>query len=160
MGIHLQASCVTSLIFSILISVFWHFTEPVLLLLQQDPEICRSAALYLKLLIPSVFAYGFIQNIQRYLQTQSVVGPLVLFSGLPLLAHLGLCYCLVHLTPLGYIGAPLACSITLWVSFLMLAAYVIFSPRFRRTWDGFSAECFQYVLDNLKLAIPSAAMVW
>ena len=160
LGIHLQASCITSLLFSIIISFFWLFTEPILIFLRQDPEISQTAALYMKFLIPSVFAYGFVQNILRFLQTQSVVRPLVLFSAIPLVIHIGITYCLVHLTSLGFKGAPLAASITMWISFLMLAMYVMYSKKFEHTWRGFSMESFCYIFTNLKLSIPSAAMVW
>ena len=160
LGIHLQASCITSLLFSIIISFFWLFTEPILIFLHQDPQISQTAALYTKYLIPSVFAYGFIQNILRFLQTQSVVKPLVLFSGIALVIHIGVTYCLVHLSPLGFIGAPLSVSITMWISFLILALYVMFSKKFEHTWRGFSTDCFRYILINLKFASPSAAMVW
>ncbi|CAK9182993.1 unnamed protein product [Ilex paraguariensis] len=38
---------------------------------------------------------------------------------------------------------------------------VCFMPkRFKQTWEGFSWESFHYVLITLKLALPSAAMVW
>lgn len=161
MGIHLQASCITSFVCSIIISVIWFFTEPILIFLRQDAQISQTAALYLKFLIPSIFAYGFIQNILRFLQTQSVVRLPLLFSAIPLGIHVGIAYCLVNLTPLGFKGAPLATSITLWLSFLMLAAYVLFTKKFQRTtWQGFSVESFGYVYTNLKLALPSAAMVW
>ncbi|CAI0395545.1 unnamed protein product [Linum tenue] len=53
------------------------------------------ATLYMKYLIPGVFAYGFLQNILRFLQTQSAVMPLVLFSMLPVCIHIGLAYALV-----------------------------------------------------------------
>lgn len=160
LGIHLQAACITSALFSVAISFFWLYTEPILIFIHQDPQIAKTAAIYMKFLIPGIFAYGFLQNILRFLQTQSVVRPLVLFSAIPLAIHIGLTYCLVYLTPLGYKGAPLAASITLWIAFIALALYVMLSNDFRRTWQGFSAESFCYIFTNLKLSLPSAAMVW
>ncbi|CAL1414303.1 unnamed protein product [Linum trigynum] len=159
LGIHLQASCIISFLFSVAISVIWFYTEPILIILGQDPQISSMAALYMKYLIPGVFAYGFLQNILRFLQTQSVVMPLVLFSMLPACIHIGLAYALVYLTPLGFIGAPLAAAISLWVSFVALALYVGFGKRFEQTWSGCSSESFDYVVVALKLALPSAAMV-
>uniref|UniRef100_A0A803NX51 Protein DETOXIFICATION n=1 Tax=Cannabis sativa TaxID=3483 RepID=A0A803NX51_CANSA len=159
LGIHLQTACITSTLFSIIISFLWFFTEPLLIFLHQEHQIAETAGLYTKFLIPSIFAFGYIQNILRFLQTQSVVRPLVLFSSIPLVFHIGITYCLVHLTPLGFKGAPLATSVTLWLTFLMLAAYVMFSKEFKLTWQGFSLESFSYILTNLKLALPSATMV-
>ncbi|KAH0986634.1 hypothetical protein GBA52_013811 [Prunus armeniaca] len=112
----------------------------------------------MKFLIPGLFAYGFLQNILRFLQAQFVVLPLV-FSFVPLVIHFGIAYGLVHWTALGYKGAPLAASISLWLCSLLLAMYVICSKKFEHTWEGFSLESFHYVLTDLKLALPSALMV-
>ncbi|EOY13062.1 MATE efflux family protein [Theobroma cacao] len=106
-----------------------------------------------------LFAYGFVQNILRFLQTQSVVMPLVWFSVLPLGIHFGIVYSLVNWTDLGFKGAPLAASVSLWISLLFLAVYVFSAKKFEQTWQGMSFESFQYILTNLKLALPSAAMV-
>ncbi|KAK8318414.1 hypothetical protein V6Z12_A13G172500 [Gossypium hirsutum] len=147
------------LLFSIIISVLWSFTEPILVLLHQDPEISRAAAVYIKYLIPGLFAYGFLQNILRFLQTQSVVIPLVVFSAVPLVMHFGIVYGLVNRTSVAYKGAPMAASISIWISFLLLALYVLFANKFQNTWTGFSLESFRYIIRNSKLALPSAAMV-
>ncbi|BFG29184.1 hypothetical protein CerSpe_154580 [Prunus speciosa] len=158
LGIYLQASCIISFLFCFIISIIWFYTEPILILLHQDPQISKSAAVFMKFLIPGLFAYGFLQNILRFLQAQFVVLPLV-FSFVPLVIHFGIAYGLVHWTALGYKGAPLAASISLWLSALLLAMYVICSKKFEHTWEGFSLESFHYVLTDLKLAIPSALMV-
>uniref|UniRef100_A0A2N9F6P5 Polysaccharide biosynthesis protein C-terminal domain-containing protein n=1 Tax=Fagus sylvatica TaxID=28930 RepID=A0A2N9F6P5_FAGSY len=84
---------------------------------------------------------------------------MVILTGLPLLIHFGIAYALVHWTALSFVGAPIAASITLWLSVLMMALYVTCAKKFKLTWEGFSLESFQYILTNLKLALPSAAMV-
>ncbi|KAF2286322.1 hypothetical protein GH714_014028 [Hevea brasiliensis] len=56
-------------------------------------------------------------------------------------------------------GAPLAASISLWISVFVLAIYVIYAKKFEHTWGGFSFESFRYIHIPLKLALPSAAMV-
>ncbi|GKV38308.1 hypothetical protein SLEP1_g46232 [Rubroshorea leprosula] len=159
LGIYLQASCIISCFFAVIISVLWFYTEPILILLKQDAQISETAALYMKFLMPGVFAYGFLQNIQRFLQTQSMVMPLVLLSVIPMVIHFGIVYVLVNWTSLGYKGAPLAASISLWISCLVLAIYVMSSKKFKHTWEGFSFEPFCFILTDLRLALPSAAMV-
>ncbi|KAJ7948669.1 Protein DETOXIFICATION [Quillaja saponaria] len=159
LGVYLQASCIISFLFSIIISIIWFCTEPILVLLHQDHAISEEAALYVKFLIPGLFAYGFLQNILRFLQTQSVVMPLIVLSFIPLILHIGIAYALVHWTPLSFKGAPLAASISLWISFIVLSLYVICAKKFKQTWHGFSSESNFYILANLKLALPSAAMV-
>ncbi|XP_044482838.1 protein DETOXIFICATION 19-like isoform X3 [Mangifera indica] len=128
LGIYLQASCIISFFFSIIISIFWFYTEPIL-------------------------------NILRFLQTQSVVMPMVLFSALPLGIHFGIAYPLVHCTSLGFKGASLAASVSLWISILVLVTYVFCAKKFKHTWEGFTCESFSFILTNLKLALPSATMV-
>ncbi|GLT72146.1 hypothetical protein SLA2020_441020 [Shorea laevis] len=159
LGIYLQASCIISFLFSVIIAFIWFYTEPILILLHQDADIAKTAALYIKFLIPGLFAYGFLQNMLRFLQTQSIVWPLVFFSGLPLVINAGIAYALVYWTALGFKGAPLAASISLWLSVISLALYVTCAKKFEHTWEGFSLECFRYIFTNLKLALPSAAMV-
>lgn len=159
LGIYLQASWITSLFSSIIISFLWIYTEPILILLHQDPSISKQAALYMKYLIPGLVAYGVIQNILRFLQTQSIVIPLIFFSALPMAIHFGIAYAFVYLTSLGFKGASLAASVSLWISMLMLVTYVLCAKKFEHTWEGFSFESFSFILTILKLALPSAAMV-
>ncbi|TYI47476.1 hypothetical protein E1A91_D13G176200v1 [Gossypium mustelinum] len=159
LGIYLQASCIISFLFSIIISILWFFTEPILIFFHQQPDIAKKADAYLKYQIPAVFAFGLIQNVLRFLQTQSIVMPLVLFSGLPLVLHFGIAYTLVYWSSLGLEGASMAVSISFWISFLLLITYVAFSNKFEHTWGGFSFESFGYIIPDLKLALPSAAMV-
>ncbi|KAI9083525.1 hypothetical protein K1719_034467 [Acacia pycnantha] len=159
LGIYLQSSCIISLIFSIVISIIWYFTQPILILLHQSPDISSTASLYMKFLIPGLFALGILQNMLRFLQTQSVVWPLVVLSALPLMLHIGIAYALIHFTSLSFKGAPISISITCWVSTLLLAFYVMKAKKFKDTWKGFSFQSFRYLLSVLKLALPSAAMV-
>ncbi|XP_061354345.1 protein DETOXIFICATION 19-like [Gastrolobium bilobum] len=159
LGIYLQASSIISLIFSIIISIIWFYTEHILVLLHQSHDIAKTAALYMKFLVPGLFAYSILQNILRFLQTQSVVLPLVVLSGVPVLVHIGIAYGLVQWTGLSFTGAPIAASISLWISMILLALYVMYAKKFKQTWEGFSMHSLHYVFTNMKLALPSAAMV-
>ncbi|MCL7021812.1 hypothetical protein MKW94_012491 [Papaver nudicaule] len=159
LGIYLQASIITSFIISIFISIVWFFSAHILILLQQEPEVAEMSATYIKWLIPGLFAYAFLQNTLRFLQTQSVILPLVICSVGPLILHVGITYTLVYWIGLGIRGAALSAAISLWISFIMLALYVNYSEKFKYTWEGPSTECFRYILPYMKLAIPSAVMV-
>ncbi|KAM2798187.1 hypothetical protein COP2_003231 [Malus domestica] len=52
LGIYLQASSIISFAVPIIISIIWWFTELIFILLHQDPQISKYAALYIKFLIP------------------------------------------------------------------------------------------------------------
>lgn len=160
LGIYLQSSVLISTFFSIFISILWWYSESILIWLHQEPQVARMAALYLRYLIPGLFAYGSLQCMLRFLQTQTVVIPLVVCSVVPLVVHVALTYVTVHVIGLGFKGTALSGSISLWISFVMLALYVRYSDKFRYTWEGFSAEAFHQVLPCMKLAVPSAVMVW
>ncbi|XP_077210743.1 protein DETOXIFICATION 18-like isoform X2 [Tasmannia lanceolata] len=159
LGIYLQSSIITSFLFSVIVSVVWFYSESILILLHQDQEISKMASLFLRYLIPGVFAYGFLQCILRFLQTQNVVIPLVICSLITFVVHVGITYLLVHHTSLGFKGAALAAAISFWISFIVMALYVKYSKNFKHTWEGFSLKSFHYVLPSLKLAMPSAVMV-
>ncbi|XP_049402161.1 protein DETOXIFICATION 18-like [Solanum stenotomum] len=160
LGIHLQASCIISFFFSVVISAIWWYSDMILILLHQDPDIAREAGVFLRFLIPGLFAYSFLQNILRFLQAQSIIMPLAFCSVGSLVIHIGISYALVHWTGLAFKGASLAASISIWISFLTLGLYVLLSKRFNHIWrDGLSFEPFHHILTNLKLALPSAAMV-
>ncbi|KAE8677803.1 putative MATE efflux family protein [Hibiscus syriacus] len=122
LGLHLQASCIISCFFSIVISILWIYTEPIFIWLHQDPRISKTAAIYLGNLIPGLFAYGFLQNILRFLQAQGIVMHLVWFSILPIGTHFGIVYGLMNWTSIGLKGASMAASISLWMLCISLAA--------------------------------------
>ncbi|KAE8674473.1 hypothetical protein F3Y22_tig00111754pilonHSYRG00095 [Hibiscus syriacus] len=134
LGLHLQASCIVSFFFSIIISILWFYSESIFICLHQDPQISKIAAMYLRHLIPGLFAYGFLQNILRFLQAQSVVMPLVWFSILPMVSHFGIVYILVNWTSTGVKGASMAASISLWILFVSLAMYVTCTKQLKQTW--------------------------
>ncbi|XP_042395092.1 protein DETOXIFICATION 18-like [Zingiber officinale] len=159
LGIYLQSSIIISIFFSILVSVSWYFSEPILIWLHQEPQVANMAALYLQCLIPGLYAYALLQCTLRFLQTQTVVIPLVVCSVVPLLIHVGLAYVTVHVFGLGFKGAALSASVSIWISFIMLAIYVKYSDKFRYTWKGFTAEALHHVIPCMKLAVPSAVMV-
>ncbi|CAA6668701.1 unnamed protein product [Spirodela intermedia] len=159
MGIYLQASMITAIAVSCILAVVWWFSESILIALRQEPAVAHAAAVYMRPLIPALFAYGLLQCLLRFLQTQSAVAPLVVCSVGPLALHVLITYVLVHPAGMGFVGAPLAAAVSLWISFLMLASYVKYSKRFSETWQGFSTEAFEHVLPSMRLAIPSAVMV-
>ncbi|KAJ8556083.1 hypothetical protein K7X08_022841 [Anisodus acutangulus] len=160
LGIHLQTSFIISLFCSIVVSFIWWYSDKILILLGQDPLIARESGVFLKFLIPGLFAYGLLQNIVRFLQAQSIILPLACFSVAALIVHIGIAYALVHWTSLAFRGAALAASISFWISFLTLSLYVLFSKRFNHIRpESFTTEPLHHIISNLKLALPSAGMV-
>ncbi|EYU44957.1 hypothetical protein MIMGU_mgv1a021788mg, partial [Erythranthe guttata] len=158
LGIYLQASRIITLIFAIVVFVQWWCSDVILALLHQDHEFAKSVGLYLKYLIPGLFADGLLQNILSFYKHNMLLCHLSYAHSFHL--RYTLAYALVHRTSLAYMGAPLAASISLWLSLLMLVLYIFNAKKIEKTWEGFTSESLSHVYSNLKLALPSAAMVW
>ncbi|KAH0763013.1 hypothetical protein KY290_019086 [Solanum tuberosum] len=159
LGIHMQRAMIILSLVCIPLAVIWANTGPILKFLGQDPSISDEAVHYAMYFIPGVFAYGLLQCVVRFLQTQSIVIPMVLCAGLTTLIHVVVCWILVFKTELGVKGAALASSISYWINFLFLALYVKFSPTCAKTWTRLSKEALKDMLAFVRLAIPSAIMV-
>ncbi|KAL5544900.1 hypothetical protein UlMin_008684 [Ulmus minor] len=159
MGIHMQRAMFVLLLVSIPLAIIWANTEPILAAFGQDPDIAAEAGRYARFMIPSLFAYGLLQCLVKFLQTQSIVFPMVLFSGITTLLHILVCWVLVFKSGLGNRGAALANSISYWINVLFFALYVKFSTSCAKTWTGFSKEALHNIPTFLTLAIPSAVMV-
>ena len=67
--------------------------------------------------------------------------------------NLALNYLLVYKTSLGFLGAPVATSITYWLSFALLVGYCKF-VRGSECWGGWDRRCLQRLPEFLALAIP------
>ncbi|KAH7658564.1 multidrug resistance protein MATE family protein [Dioscorea alata] len=159
MGVHMQRAMLVLTLVSIPLAVIWTHTAEILASLGQDPEISAQAGIYARWMIPVLFAYGPLQCLSRFLQTQNNVVPLMISSGITTVLHLLICWLLVFKSGLGHKGAALAMSISYWLNVILLALYVKFSPACKKTWTGFSLEALHDILNFIKLAIPSASMV-
>ncbi|XP_027343746.1 protein DETOXIFICATION 16-like [Abrus precatorius] len=159
LGIHMQRSMVVVLIMSVFLAIIWANTEPILKAMHQDKAISKEAGSYARFMIPSLFAYGLLQCILKFLQTQNIVFPMVLTSGIAALLHVLLCWVLVFKSRLGSRGAALSNSISYWVNVILISIYVKFSSSCKQSWTGFSSRALHNLFDFLKLAIPSALML-
>ena len=157
---HMQRAMLILLIVSIPLATIWAYTGTILMAAGQDPEISQEAELYARFMIPSLFAYGLLQCLVKFLQTQNIVFPMMLSSGITTLLHVLVCWFLVFKSGLGSKGAALANSISCWINVLLLALYVKFSSSCSKTRTGFSKEALHNIPSFLRLAIPSAVMVW
>ncbi|CAN6162777.1 unnamed protein product [Urochloa humidicola] len=135
LGTHTQRAIIVLMLTGVPLAFVLAFTGQILVALGQNPEISYEAGLYAQWLIPGLFAYGLLQCLTRFLQTQNVVQILVVCSGFTLLLHIMLCWFLVQTFGLGHKAG-------------------------RRSWHGWSREALKLndVKVYLKLAIPSTFM--
>lgn len=159
LGIYLQRAIFVLYMVSLPVAFLWWNMGPVLHFLGQDPLICEMAGRYARWLLPVVFATATLQPLVKFLQTQSVVLPMALFSVATLCFHIPFCYLLVYKFGVGYRGAAIASGVSNWLNVLLLALYVKYSARCKRTWTSFSVEAFNDLPAFFKLAIPSTVMI-
>ncbi|KAI3885370.1 hypothetical protein MKW92_006949 [Papaver armeniacum] len=159
LGIHMQRAMFVLSLVSIPLAFVWANVGQILLAVGQDPEISFEAGVYARFMIPSIFAYGLLQCEVRFLQTQSIVFPMMISSAITAVLHILVCWVLVFKTGLGFRGAAMANAISYWINTLLLALYIKFSNTCKRTWTGFSKEALQDIPNFMRLAIPSAVMM-
>ncbi|CAG7892720.1 unnamed protein product [Brassica rapa] len=159
LGIQMQRAMFVLTLLSVPLSIIWYNTEHFLVFFGQDKSIASLAGSYATFMIPSIFAYGLLQCLNRFLQAQNNVFPVVLCSGITTCLHVLLCWVLVLNSSLGFKGAAVANSISYWLNALLLFSYVKLSPSCSLTWTGFSKEALQDIIPFTRLAIPSALMV-
>ncbi|TVU30676.1 hypothetical protein EJB05_22309, partial [Eragrostis curvula] len=148
----LAAACVP-------IAVVWACAEQILLLIGQDRDVAAEAGAYARWLIPSLAAFVPLTCHTRFLQTQSIVVPVMASSGVTAVTHVFVCYALVYTAGMGSKGAALSSAISYTTNLVILALYVRLSRACERTWTGFSADAFSGLREFAKLAVPSAMMV-
>ncbi|KDP34992.1 hypothetical protein JCGZ_09280 [Jatropha curcas] len=159
LGVHTQRAMLTLLTMSIPLSFIWYFTTTIFIILGQDHDISTGAGTYNRWMIPSLFAFALLQCLNKFLQTQNNVFPMMISSGITALLHIFLCWVLVFKSNLGIKGAALAITISNWINVILLAIYIKFSQDCMKTWTGFTKEALHDIFSFVKLAIPSAIMI-
>ncbi|XP_010516582.1 PREDICTED: protein DETOXIFICATION 15-like [Camelina sativa] len=159
LGIQMQRAMLVLTLFSVPLSIIWANTEHFLVFFGQDKSISHLSGSYARFIIPSIFAYGPLQCVNRFLQAQNNVFPVVISSGVTTCLHVIICWLLVLKSGLGFKGAAVANAISYWLNVILLSCYVKFSPSCSLTWTGFSKEARRDIIPFMKLAIPSAMMV-
>ncbi|KAL2654054.1 hypothetical protein R1flu_022182 [Riccia fluitans] len=158
-GIFLQRAVVVLIIISIPISLVWWNMGPILLFIGQDPAISDGAQEFSRFLIPTLFATAFLQPLVKFLQIQSAVKAMAMFSAITLAIHVPLCYLVIYHLGVGFRGAAIVSGISQWINVLFLASYVKSSTTFSKTWTGFSKVAFQDAYLFFRTAVPAAVMI-
>ncbi|KAL3838977.1 hypothetical protein ACJIZ3_023568 [Penstemon smallii] len=159
LGIHMQRAMFVLLLVCIPLAFIWANTASILIALGQDHNISKEAGQYSRFMIPSIFGYALLQCQVRFLQTQNIVLPMLISSGISTSFHIIICWILVFKSGLGSRGAAVANSISYWLNVFLLSLYIKFSSSCAKTWTGYSKEALQNVVIFIRLAIPSAIMV-
>ncbi|MCO5571741.1 hypothetical protein L7F22_025489 [Adiantum nelumboides] len=159
-GLYLQRALIVLYACSIPLAILWSNMQHILLALGQDAAISKQAGEFMLWLIPTLFTYSATLPLIRFMQAQSLVVPVVLCCACTICCHVPLCYALVFMTGLESQGAALATSISTFLNMLLLSLYVLLATSCEQTRTPFSSKAFCNLKDFLKLAVPSALMMW
>lgn len=151
LGIILQRAFVVLTIFYVPVAILWFFAGPIFQALGQEEHIVKEGAKFLMILLPGGLAFVYFECVKKYLQAQEIMraGTYVLLITSPINA--GLSYLFVYTLELGLLGAPLATSISYWLSFFLLLAYTRFVAGWE-CWGGFDRRSLQNIFAFARIA--------
>lgn len=157
-GLQLQRMLCFLLLITIPISVIWAFGTQLLSLIVPEKETARLAGLYLKILIAGAPGYAAFESGKRYVQAQGLFSATmyILLICAPLNALMN--YLFVWRLGWGFVGAPIAVSITENILPLLLFLYVRFIDGYK-CWGGFDRRALKNWMPMIKLALPGLVMV-
>ncbi len=151
LGIILQRAFVILTAFYLPVIVLWMFSGPIFRALGQDEYIVRDGSKFMMLLIPGGFGYIYFECMKKYLQAQNIMRPATYVLLITSPINAGLNFLFVYTFDMGLLGAPLATSISYWLSFLLLLAYARLVDGWD-CWGGFDKRCFQNILTFSRIA--------
>ncbi|KAG6817303.1 hypothetical protein H0H93_007345 [Arthromyces matolae] len=143
------------------ISAIWMNAEILLLHLKQDPEIAKLAGLYLRYLILGLPAYGFNCISRKFFQSQGLFSIQTQINLLVAPVNLLINFLLVWGPPstrIGFIGAPIATSISYILISIISIIYGIFFTS-TDTWHPLSLKMFSNLSILFRLGLAGAAQI-
>lgn len=159
-GLYFQKCSLILLAVMVPLGIFWWNSGAALGWFISDSHLVEMSQTFLRWHIIGVPGLIFFESGKRFLQAQhifhastyvlAIVAPINFLLNWLLVWHKG--------TSIGFIGIPIAISITYWCMSLLLLAYVIYIDG-EKCWGGLSRSALAGWNVVLKLAIPGVVMV-
>ncbi|KAK9221179.1 hypothetical protein WN944_009605 [Citrus x changshan-huyou] len=159
LGIHTNSAIISLIAICPIICIPWIFMNKLLLALGQDPLVSHNAQKYSLCLIPALFANAILQPITRFMQTQSLICPMLITYFCILCFHIPVCWILVFKLKLGILGAAAAFSLSTWLNVVLVSPYVMYSSSCKDTRAKLSKEAFLAIKQFFAFGLPSALML-
>ncbi|KAK6349481.1 hypothetical protein TWF696_005765 [Orbilia brochopaga] len=158
LGVLLQRAFVVLGIMYIPVAVIWWYSGSIFRALGQEEYICEDGQSFLRRFIPGALGCIYFESVKKYLQAQGIMraGTYVLMVTSPV--NMLLNYLFIYVLDFGVNGAPIATSITYWLSFILLCGYTKYF-RGHEGWGGWSTACFKNMLRFFRLALLGTVMV-
>lgn len=144
------------------VAVMWLFTEPLLLVLRQDPSVSKLAGRFVRIYLPSLPFYLLSDSLKRYLTAQSITLPALLATLAANIICSLLGFVLILHTSLGFDGMPICMGLSNLLGFVFLAAWTVYRRLHVPTWRTITKEELLDTTETLeffKLGLPGAFMV-
>ncbi|CAG8528697.1 14937_t:CDS:2 [Acaulospora morrowiae] len=154
-GVYTQRSILIMMLEFIPIGIIWWVAEDVLISLGQEIELSKLAALYLRYSLWGVPPCLIFWCLEKFLQGQGIMKATTQVLLICCPANLILNYVLVWWEPiaLGFVGAPIATSITNWLMLLLTIIYIKYIDG-HEAWQGWSRTSLEDWSSFGKLAFP------
>ncbi|CAK9138556.1 unnamed protein product [Ilex paraguariensis] len=159
LGIYTYTAIISLFLVCFPICMLWIFMNKLLILIGQDPSISHESRKYSLWLIPALFGSAILKPLVRYLQSQSLILPMLTSSFLVLCFHVSLCWAFIFKLELGNVGAAVAFSLSNWLYVILIAVYIKYSASCKNTLVSFSVDAFFCIGEFFRFAIPSAVMI-
>lgn len=159
-GVYTYSAIISLCLVCLPICVLWIFMDKFLILIGQDSSISIEARKYSIWVIPALFGSAMIKPLVRYLQSQTLIRPLLISSFIVLCVHVPMCWAFIFKFKFGHIGAAVAFSLSNWLYLILLVFYIKYSASCKSTRVPFSKEAFLVIGEFFRFAVPSAVMVW
>nr|XP_055052613.1 solute carrier family 47 member 4 isoform X1 [Misgurnus anguillicaudatus] len=157
-GVILQRGILILTLFSLPCWALLVNTQPLLLLLGQDPEVARIAQIYVVMFLPAIPAM-FLYHLQlSYLQNQGVIKPQMFAAVVINIVNALVNYILLYWWDFGVYGSAAANTFAQVFSCFCLFCFIRCQKLHEKTWGGWSSEALQDWGSYMKLAIPSTLM--
>jgi len=171
-GRRIEAGAYTRQVFWIAVAFalpFWfvcYFSQPLLNVFNIDPQIVPTAAGYLRAMAwgaPALcltFLLRFFSEGSGHTRLTMVYGVLGALLNIPL--NYVLMFGKLGFPAMGTVGCGIASAIVMWVSFLMLLAYIYFHSHFKgfNLFARLDAPDWKQILDHLKVGVPIAVAIF
>ncbi|XP_070536669.1 multidrug and toxin extrusion protein 1-like isoform X2 [Ptychodera flava] len=149
----LQRSLIIMIPTSILIWCIYLNVEAILIGLQIDNKIARYTTTYVHAYMLAVPGFAGFTVVSKYLQNQSIVISVMLFSIAASLISVPIHYVFLFVWDMQLVGAALALSLVWWLLFISLVIYIRMRNLHEETWGGWSTACLQDWDTLFKLAV-------
>nr|QFR37242.1 MATE transporter [Cyberlindnera americana] len=156
-GLYFQRCTAMILCVSLPIFALWWESRFFMQFIIPETHLLVMTQQYLRILVFGAPGLILFETGKRFLQAQKIfhASTYVLFICLPL--NLILNYSLIN--SIGFIGAPIAISLTYWVMAILLLLYVVFIDG-KQCWNGLSiSRAFKHWRPMLGLALPGLVMI-